>query len=168
MVSFLNFLVVFISVILSISVFPHFSAFLLTPIFPLFVIVALGYYRKGFEPFILAAIAGILMDLFTSYPFGAFLVFFLLVIAFLRNFFQEGMRTISFWYYFGFTLGFSLLAQLAEVIFHISNKGLISLNYLWYLAGFVAVTSVFSMLFYLFMTWYFEKTEKLENYLKRR
>lgn len=169
MIYFLNIIIVLLFSFLTLSFFPHLSLLGAVPLLPVFFILLLTYFRKGFEPIILAALTGILFDFFSSYPFGFYLFFFMFLAVLVRFMFTEGLKTLSFWYYI-------LLSFIALAVFYLAQIGYlyatakISLSWISLVpvAYGLAVNGVFTLLIYAFSTWYFEFAKKYEDRLKRR
>lgn len=153
---------------LTVSLFPHFRIMGVVSLLPLFFIIQLSYFRKGFEPLLLAALVGIFFDLYSPYPFGLYLALFLLTAAIVRYFFDEGMRQLSYGH-------FILISLSAILAYYISQFGL-----LWFegvrptllsirpVVWGLLVNGVFASLLYAFGLWYFEWVIKVEDFLKRR
>lgn len=168
MITILNILVLTVLSFLTVSLSPHFRIFGVVPILPLFFIIQLSYFRKGFEPLLLAALTGIFMDLFSPYPFGFYLALFLLTSVVVRYFFDEGMRKLSYGH-------FILISLSAISLYYLAQLGILWTEgvkptftaVLPVLYGLV-VNGVFASLLYLFGLWYFEWILKIEDVLKRR
>lgn len=168
MVYLLNSLILALMSLLSLSVFPHLKIIGVVPLLALFFVIALAYFRKGFEPFLLAAFAGIFFDLYSSYPFGFYLALFLFFCALIRFMFQEGMRTLSFWYFFAMSLLGLLIYYLFQIGYLAFKDIKITVDFLWPVINGLLVNSVFVLLLYPFNLWYFDRVEMLEDKLKRR
>jgi rod shape-determining protein MreD len=154
--------------VLTLNVLPHVKILGVVPLLPLFFIIALSYFRKGFEPLIIAALCGIFFDLFSSYPFGLYLILFLLVSSLVRYLFQEGMRNLSFWFFMllsFFGMSFYYVAQLLMLF---REHVTLSWGYLVPIGLGFLVNGVFAFLLYLFSEWYFDRLLMLEEHLKRR
>lgn len=168
MIYLLNIFVLTLLSVFSLSVLPHIRLFGVVPLMVPFFLITLTYFRKGFEPFILAAFTGFFFDLFSSYPFGFYLSFFLFLAVIVKSTFQEGMRSLSFWYY-------CLFSFLALLIFYGSQIGFLyfqgaSLSAQIYkplLSGLI-VNAVCVILLYVFSGWYFDRLNSFEDALKRR
>lgn len=168
MIYFLNIFTLAVFSFLTLSFFPHLRILGTVPLLPVFFIIPLSYFRKGFEPIFLAAAFGILFDLFSSYPFGFYLSFFLFLAVLVRFFFQEGMRTISFWY-------FMFLSFISIAVYYFSQIGFLyftgikptTLTIMPIVWG-VVVNLVCAILLYIFSEWYFDLLNRLEDRLKIR
>jgi rod shape-determining protein MreD len=153
---------------LTLSFLPHLRIVGTVPLLPIFFIIPLSYFRKGFEPILLAALFGIIFDLFSSYPFGFYLSFFLFLALLVRFMFQEGMRTISFWY-------FMFLSFLSVAIYYLSQIGFLffsgskpTTETLMPVVWGVVVNMVCAILLYIFSEWYFDLINRLEDRFKIR
>lgn len=165
MIYLLNIFVLLVLSFLSVSFLPHLRILGALPILPIFFIIPLAYFRKGFEPLILAAFTGIFFDLFSTLPFGFYLVFFLALAAVIRYLFQEGMHHLPFGRYF-------LFVAIAIIVFEGAQLGFV-LNtvraaIIWPVVAFLAVNFIFAIIFYIFVNWYFEFLFRLGDKLKRR
>jgi cell shape-determining protein MreD len=139
-----------------------------SPILPVYFIILLTYFRKGFEPLLLAALFGIVFDLFSSYPFGFYLVFFLGLAVLIKYMFQEGMRTLSFWFYVFISLFATVLFYLSQALNLFLNKVPFTPKALVPLGWGLLANMVFVILLYVFSDWYFDSINRLEDNLKRR
>jgi hypothetical protein len=168
MIVFLNVIIVLLTALLTLSILPHFSIFFTVPLVPLFFLIPLVYFRKGIEPFLIAAGAGIIFDFFSGYPFGFYLGFFLLVSLIIRILFQEGMRSFTFLHYL-ILLSVSLVTfYLFQIIYLVSVGAPFAIMSLGVILAGLAVNIFCGILFYAFNNWYFDKTREIGNYLKRR
>lgn len=168
MITFLNIAVVFLLSVVSASIFPHLRIFGVAPILTLFFIIQLSYFRKGIEPLLLAAAAGIFFDLFSPFFFGLYLILFLGVATLVRYFFGEGLRTLNFGHYItisALALLFYMGSQLAVLLTHGIKPGL---NSLLPLGLGILINLIFAAILYFFGAWYFDKMLILEDRLKRR
>jgi rod shape-determining protein MreD len=164
----LNILIVFILTSLSLSFFPNLAIFGVAPLLSLFFVILLAYFRKGVEPLILAAFTGIYLDFFSPYPLGLYLMLFLLVAAFVRYFFGEGMNRLSFWYYIAIT-EFSLLVYYSAQLIFLWTEGVLpKLGDLWPVIIGLLVNSVFAIIVYAAGLRYFDWVTATEDKLKRR
>jgi hypothetical protein len=168
MIYIINFIVLFTLNVLTLSLFPGLRLFGIIPLAPLFFIISLAYFRKGFEPLLLAALSGIYLDLFSSYPFGFYLLLFLSSVMIVRYMFQEGMRSLSLWYYSVVCMISISAYYLAQIAFLIISKVNIGLNIIIPILVGVAVNLVCVILVYVLANWYFEKIAILADSLKRR
>lgn len=168
MIYFFNIIVLSVMSLLTLSTFNNLRIFGVAPLLPLFFIINLSYYRKGFEPVLLAALAGIYFDLFSAYPFGLYLFLFLGCSVLVRYMFQEGMRSFSF-FYFLLISGLSItIYYLAQIVILYFEKATVNIeNAIPVLTG-IIVNVLCGILIYTFSGWYFEKLKDLENVLKRR
>lgn len=166
MIYLINFLVLTILSFLTLSFIPHLMGF--SPILPVYFIILLTYFRKGFEPLLLAALFGIVFDLFSSYPFGFYLVFFLGLAVLIKYMFQEGMRTLSFWFYVFISLFATVLFYLSQALNLFLNKVPFTPKALVPLGWGLLANMVFVILLYVFSDWYFDSINRLEDNLKRR
>jgi hypothetical protein len=92
----LNIIIILLLSLLTLGLLPTVSIANTVPLLPLFFIIALAYFRKGFEPIILAAaMAGIFFDFYSAYQFGFYIIFFILVAVIIRVIYHEGMNSIS-------------------------------------------------------------------------
>jgi hypothetical protein len=168
MIYFINIFVIYILNLLTLSLFSNLRIFGVVPLIPLFFIISLAYFRKGVEPLLLAAFSGIYLDLFSSYPFGFYLSLFLFAVIVVRYMFQEGMRSLSFWYYFivcSVTLSVYYLAQIGFLWF---EKVKIGVNFIVPVFAGIAVNLICVILIYALANWYFDKITVLADNLKRR
>lgn len=164
----LNILVLYLTSLLTLSTFPNLRIFGVIPLLTLYFVIALAYYRKGFEPILLAALAGIYFDIYSSYPFGLYFFLFTISALIVRYMFQEGMRSLSFWYYL-VICGISLFAYyLFQIIIMYLNKVELGTNLLFPIFSGIAVNLVCVILVFAFSNWYFDKLTTFENKLKRR
>ena len=168
MITAINIIILSILSFLTVSLFPHFRIMGVVPLIPLFFIIQLSYFRKGFEPLLLAAICGVFLDLFSPYPFGLYLALFLLTAAIVRYFFDEGLRQLSYGHYMLISLSAIFayfLAQFGLLMLEGVRPTLLSIRpVIWGLL----VNGVFASLLYMFGLWYFEWVIKIEDILKRR
>lgn len=168
MIYLLNIFVLTVFSFLTLSFFPNLRIFGVVPLLPLMFIISLSYFRKGFEPIFLAAVFGVIFDIFSPYPFGLYLSVFLLAAGIVRFMFQEGMRTLTFGSYMlisGIVLSVYYLAQV--VILYI-QKATFSSDIILATLSFFGVNLLCAILVYAFSGWYFESIASLNNYLKRR
>ncbi len=168
MIYILNFLMMIFLSFLSLSFLPNLKIFGVAPILPIFFLVALSNFRKGFEPILLAAFFGIIFDIYSSYPFGMYLVIFLLISGAVRYMYQEGMKTLSF-------QSFSIISFIAlvgtittQILFIYFDKVIIDKSLIIPALSFLLVNMIYAILIYVFSIWYFEKIVSLEDKLKRR
>lgn len=168
MITFFNIAVVFLLSVISTSIFPHLRIFGVAPILTLFFIIQLSYFRKGIEPLLLAAAAGIFFDLFSPYFFGLYLILFVGVASIVRYFFGEGLRTLNFGHYITISAISMVLymgSQIVVLLIHGIKPGL---NSLLPLGLGILINLIFATLLYFFGTWYFEQMLILEDRQKRR
>lgn len=169
MVYFLNILIIFLLTVFNVSFLHIVEIFGVTPLLPLFVVVALTYFRKGFEPLMLAALSGFILDLFSANPFGFYIILFLSVAALIRFFYQEGMKEMTF---MGFAL-FSFIGilgyYLAELLIIYFSDGYLDIKniFLKFLTV-LLVNAAWGLVLYFLSVWYFEKTKQIENKMKMR
>jgi rod shape-determining protein MreD len=168
MIYILNFLVLSVMSFLTLSFFPSIKIFGVVPLLPLFFIITLSYFRKGFEPIILAAFFGIFFDIYSSYPFGFYLAIFLVTAGAVRYMYQEGMNTFSF-------MGFNLVAALAilltliaQIVLVLIGGAKLGTSLIMPSVAFICVNMIYAILIYAFSVWYFDKISGLEHELKRR
>lgn len=165
----LNILVILLLGIFNFSLLPSFSIFNVVPLLPLFFIIALTYFRKGVEPILLAALAGVFLDFSSSYGFGLYLSLFLGTAVLVRLFFQEGMTELSFISFLAFSLsGLTVYFSLQIFLLYRAGVDLSFTPLIQPFVSFMVVNLVFILIFYPLNTWYFEKIKVLENYQKRR
>ncbi len=169
MVYLLNILIIFALSALSLGLLPYLSAGNTAALLPLFFVISLSYFRRGFEPIILAAFSGLILDIFSAYQFGFYLLFFLATAAVVKIAYSEGLKEVSFGRY--------LLLAVLTILPYFALQVLllrladVSVDYLLlplpflYLIGFGLLTGG---LMYYFSSWYFDKVKVLENYQKRR
>jgi cell shape-determining protein MreD len=168
MIYLLNILVAFILSLLTLSFLPVVLPFNMAPLLPLFYLIGLTYFRKGFEPILIAAITGIVLDFYSSFGFGLYLGLFVGIAVVIRLFFQEGMKEMSFGAYLLFSIS-ALLTYFSLQIGLLYMKGVITSGDVWVkLLIFLLGNVVFMALIYPFNNWYFEKIKKLEDVQKRR
>lgn len=168
MIRFLNGLVLIFGILFVLSIFPHFGPFYLTPLVPLFFVIALSYFRKGFEPLLLSALTGIILDLFSSYPFGFFLGLFLFISILVRVFFIEGLRSLSLWHYLLIVTTALLLFYGSQIVVFLVSRVTITPRVATSIGLGLLVNLISASLFYAFNTWYFDKISDLGDYIKRR
>lgn len=165
----LNFLILIILSALELSVFPHFRIFGVIPLLVPFFILMLAYFRKGVEPFLLAAVAGIFFDIFSSYPFGFYLIFFMSVAAIVRIFSHEGMKTMPFLHFLIMSIMLCATFYGAQVALLFLGGATIKLSQISYLAVGLFVNEIYAILLYAVLVWYFDKllewTPKARNLL---
>ncbi|MBW6432110.1 hypothetical protein K0A96_02905, partial [Patescibacteria group bacterium] len=89
----LNIIVLLLLSLLTLGFLPTVSIANTVPLLPLFFIIALSYFRKGFEPIILAAMAGIFFDLYSAFQFGFYVIFFILIAVIIRVIYHEGINS---------------------------------------------------------------------------
>lgn len=164
----INIIVLYALSLLSLTVFSNLRIFGVSPLLPLFFIISLAYFRKGFEPLLLAALAGIYFDLYSSYPFGFYLVLFLFSATVVRFMFQEGMRSLSLWYYALISFGVLFIYYTAQIIYLVTQNVTIGSNFIIPVIAGLAVNLFCVILIYVLSGWYFERLEALGDYLKRR
>jgi hypothetical protein len=168
MVTLLNIIILALTSILSVSFLPHFRIFLVIPLLSLFFIIQLTYHRPGVEPLLLAAATGIFFDLFSPYPFGFYLVLFLLTAGSVRYFFEEGMRILSFWRYMSISLIVLIGYMSAQLIFLRAGGTNFGTEALLPVLSTLGVNLAFAALMFPLDSWYFEKVIVIEDRLKRR
>lgn len=168
MIYLLNIFVLGLISFLTLSFLPNLRIFGVIPFLPVLFVLSLSYFRKGFEPVILAAAVGIIFDCFSPYPFGFYLSIFLLAVGLTRFLFQEGMRTLTLGSYL--FVSFTVLGVyfFAQIIILYLQKASLGLNLFWAGVAFLGVNLVCVILVYAFSVWYFEAIARLNNYLKRR
>ena len=168
MITAFNIAILAVTTFLTLSFFPHFKIFGAVPLLPLFFVIQLAYYRKGFEPVLLAALTGLFFDLFSPYPFGSYFLLFLVTAGVVRYFFGEGLRALSFWHYLVITAAALILYQGAQLIYLATQGTKLTTGVLLPSVAYLSVNLVFAMLLYAFGLWYFEYVLIIENHLKRR
>lgn len=168
MIYLLNILLAALISFLALSVAPHFKIFGVIPFVMVFFLIALAYFRKGFEPLAIAAFAGFFFDLFSSLPFGFYLLFFLLLVGVIRFLFQEGMKQLSFWYFAVLSLIVVLIYYLAQyLILYIQGVRFETINF-WPLMLAILVNAGFVIILYVPLERFFDWQKGLEYKLKRR
>lgn len=168
MIYILNFLVMIFLSFLSLSFLPNLKILGVSPILPIFFIISISNFRKGFEPLLLSAFFGIIFDLYSSYPFGMYLMIFLLISSAVRYMYQEGMKTLSF-QSFSIISFITLLGTLIlQIIFIYLNDIVINESFIPPSLSFLLVNMIYAILIYVFSVWYFEKIVIIEDKLKRR
>lgn len=169
MVYLINILIMLLLSLLTVSFLPNFTVFGVVPLLPLFFVIGLTYFRKGFEPVLIAALAGVLLDFYSSYGFGLYLTIFLGIAIAVRVFYQEGMKEMSFWSFVIISTASLTLYYLAQVLLLINSEvGIGFVSILKPYALFMLINAVYLLLAYPFNIWYFEKMKVLEDYQKRR
>lgn len=153
---------------MSLSFIPSLGIFKAGPLLPLFFIIALSYFRKGFEPLFLAALSGFIFDFFSSYPFGFYLILFLGASLVVRIMFQEGMKELSFYFYLILSVIFLFIYSITEVIIMYLSNVPISVNIFMPILQTIIINITFSFFLYFGIVWYFDKIKDIENVLKRR
>jgi rod shape-determining protein MreD len=166
MIYLINFLVLTLLSFLTLSFIPHLMGF--APILPVYFIILLSYFRKGFERLLLAALFGIVFDLFSSYPFGFYLIFFLGLAVLIRYMFQEGMRSLSFWFYFFISFFATVIFYLAQALNLYLNHTIFTFKALIPLGWGLLANIICVVILYIFSDWYFDNLNRLEDNLKRR
>lgn len=147
---------------------PHFRIFGVIPLLVPFFIITLAYFRKGFEPFLVAAVGGIFFDLVSSYPFGVYLLFFMLIASLVRFFFHEGLKSLPLGHFLIMVASVTLLFYVGQGIYLFSQGVSVSLSSWIVIFWGLSVNAVYAILIYAFSSWYFEKLSNLEHKLKRR
>lgn len=165
---FLNVLVVILLASLELNFLPHIRVFNIVPLILPFYIITISYFRKGFEPFFLASLAGILFDFNSSYPFGTYLIFFLLITAVMKVIFPGEIKNLPF----GHFMIMSVVVILTFYIFQSAYLLLSGTTLMWsswpiFAAG-IIINAIYAILVYIFSIWYFEKISDLEHKLARR
>ena len=148
---------------------PYIKILNVTPFILLYFIVLLTYFRKGFEPILIAAISGIIFDIFSSFGFGFYTLYFLIAAIVIRLLYQEGMREISLFRYLVIILSLLALHYIGKVALLYFDKGSIDLSlYILPMVYFLLINTAFATVFYPINNYYFDKLKQLENYLKRQ
>jgi hypothetical protein len=168
MIYLINIIVTYLLSLITLSTFNSLRIFGVAPLLPLFFIVTLSYYRKGFEPILLAAAAGLYFELFSAYPFGFYLFLFLLSAVVVRYMFQEGSRSFSFLSFMLINAAALIAYYLAQIVILYIDKVAIGSSLLLPLVAGLSVNLICAILIYAFSGWYFDKLRELENVLKRR
>lgn len=168
MIYLINILTIIFFSLLSLSVFPYLKILGVVPLLVPLFLISLSYFRKGYEPFLLAAFAGFFFDLFSSYPFGYYIFFFLFVSVIVKIMFQEGMRTLSFWYYFLLSSFSLFIFYSSQLVFLYFEKANFTVELLYPILSGLVVNLVCVILLYIFSDWYFDRIASLEDKLKRR
>lgn len=168
MIYLLNIFTVFGLSLLSLSVFPHIRILGVIPFIVPFFLITLAYFRKGFEPVLLAALAGIFFDLFSSYSFGLYLFLFLFIALVVKIMFQEGMRSLSFWYYSIISTLFFLAFYISQFVILYFGEVTFNIKMIWPVLWSLIVNGICVILVYVFSDWYFDKINVLEDSIKRR
>jgi len=169
MIFFLNLLIIFILSAINLGFLPFFSVLNTTALLPLLFIICLAYFRRGFEPFVIAIFAGVMTDVFSVYFFGFYSILFILAVALIRVTFAEGMKDLPFLRYLLMVLVVSTFYYLMQVLVIFLEK--ITINYTSLLLPFVyllAFNLLAAIFVYYFSLWYFDKIKLIENYLKRQ
>jgi len=165
----LNFLVLIVLSALELSVLPHFRIFGIVPLLVPFFILMLTYFRKGVEPFLLAAVAGIFFDLFSIYPFGFYLIFFMIIAAIIRIIFHEGMKTMPFLHFLVMSVMLCVVFYGAQIVMLLLSGATIKVSQITHLAVSLFVNEIYAILLYAILVWYFDKllewTPKARNFL---
>lgn len=169
MIYFLNILILFLFTVLNVSFMHKIEIFGVTPLLPLFLVVALTYFRKGFEPLLLAAFAGFILDNFSASPFGFYIILFLSISAAIRFLYQEGMKEMTITGYAIFSMVGILTYYIAQIGVIYFNDGFLDLqDILLKFITVLLVNAVWGLVLYFPVTWYFEKIKQVENRLKIR
>lgn len=168
MIYILNFLILIVLSIFSLSFFPSLGISASSPLLPLFFIIALSYFRKGFEPIILAAIFGMVFDYFSPYPFGFYIFLFLISVVIVRTMFQEGMKELDFINYIIWSLILSVVYVGVQIIFLFSDKVEISFGIIQPTLMSIITNVLFSFFLYFGIVWYFDRIKVVENVIKSR
>lgn len=164
-----NIIIILLLSLLTLGLLPTVSIANTVPLLPLFFIIALAYFRKGFEPIFLAAMAGIFFDFYSAYQFGFYVIFFILVAVIIRVIYHEGMNSISLARFFiicVLSITFYFLLQLALI--GLSDVSILSFEMLKSFGYLVVVNIAWAFIMYFAINWYFDKLKDLENYQKRR
>jgi cell shape-determining protein MreD len=154
--------------ILTLSLFPGLRVLGIIPLTPLFFIIALAFFRKGFEPLLLAALSGVYLDMYSSYPFGLYLVLFSFSVVAVRYMFQEGMRTLSLWYFLIVCMAAYFAYNVTQVVFLLADKVSIGVSAIYPILVGTVVNIICAILVYVSSNWYFDKLDVLADKLKRR
>ncbi len=157
------FLTLFLSYF-SLSFLPAFGLWGVAPLLPLFFVISLAYFRRGFAPILLAALTGILLDFYSAYRFGFYLGVFLVGVLTVRFLYQEGMERLSLLSYITLVTIPIVISYVAQNVvlkmggaqFNIVAMGKTGLAY-------IGVNLVFAIVIYPLVQWYFEYTAKFES-----
>ncbi|MDD3480635.1 MAG: rod shape-determining protein MreD [Patescibacteria group bacterium] len=169
MIYILNILIVFLLTVINVSFLHQVEIFGVTPILPLFLVVALTYFRKGFEPLMLAAFAGFLFDLFSANPFGFYIILFLSVSALIRFLYQEGMKEMTFAGFWIFSLIGITTYYVAQILIIYLNDGYLDIGSIFFrFITVLLVNAAWGLVLYFLSNWYFDKVKQIENRLKIR
>lgn len=169
MIYFANILIIFLLTTFTVSMWPALTATNTVPLLPLFFVIGLTYFRRGVEPLLLAAIAGIILDLYSAYPFGMYLGIFLAIAGLIRIFFYEGLKEMKL-------STFTFLCMLGILTMNLAQALMLAIDKVTIEAGTFALLAARSILLnlvfviplYLAINYYFDKIKKYENYRKRR
>lgn len=153
----LNFLILVVLSALELSIFPHFRIFSVVPLLVPFFILMLAYFRKGVEPFLLAAVAGILFDAFSIYPFGFYLIFFMSIAATVRIIFHEGMKKMPFLHFLIVSIILCVVFYAAQITFLFIGGATVKFSQTATLALGLLVNEIYAILLYAVLAWYFDK-----------
>jgi cell shape-determining protein MreD len=165
----LNLIIIFLLSALTIGFFPYISPVNTVPLLPLIFLIPLAYFRKGFEPILVAALAGLFFDLYSAYQFGFYIIYFLMVVAIIRVLFHEGLNHISFALFTTIILSaISALFVIQSVIVYLGEASLKITDVLFSFGYLVVINFIAASLIYLGINWYFDKLKELEINSRRR
>jgi rod shape-determining protein MreD len=168
MVYLLNFLLLAILTFLTVSVFPYFRIFSVVPMLPVMFLVLAAYFRKGFEPILLAAFAGLVLDFASGSPFGFYLAALLLGAGIVRFVYEEGLKYFPIGFYLLYTALTLIILYAAQVAYVWIDRGVIIWNDLYSLLWAVLLNLIFAIIVYVPGERYFDYASQLETKLKRR
>ncbi len=168
MIYLINFLLMLVLVFFSISFLPSLRILDATPLIPIFFVIALSYFRKGFEPLLLAAFSGIIFDFISPYTFGFYTFLFLGSVLMVRIMFQEGMKELGFLNYILWCSVIIVVYTIVQIVLLYIEKIEIDVSILEPTITTLITNILSALLLYFGLVWYFDKIKTVENVLKRR
>lgn len=160
---FFNILIIFLLSILTVSFFPYVSFGNTVPLLSFIFLVPLAYLRRGFEPIIIAALAGLFFDLYSAYYFGFYLIFSLILVSLIRVIFYEGMNHITLARFLTITfLAFSLLFIAQTLLLYFSDAHLNLASLVLPFVYLIVINLFSAFIMYLGINWYFDKLRDVE------
>ena len=164
MSDFFSILIVIILSLLGLSFVPSVTGLGVAPLLSLFFVIGLTYFKKGAGPILISALSGLILDFFSSSPFGLHLGLFLMVAVVIRLFFQEGMNELPFGHYLAISAGALVAYFAADALFlYFLGGGIKILELLIPFIKFTVVNLVGCLLVYAFNVKYFDSIMKFEH-----
>ncbi len=164
--NFLGFLLLFLATIIQISFLPHLTVLNLVPNIVLIMIICWSLTRPPDQSIIWALMGGILLDVFSSSPFGIFTLLFVLI-SFAISFAKTnliGDINLTLKIFVGATgiLTFNLLYLLTNKLFALTNYDIVSINTIDYLIKITPMEFVYSLIILIILL---KPIQKLSDWL---